>query len=275
VSARAPIPTAIGRAIDLSYRSNRLAVAIAAVAGLAGGIVGVVTSTGWDIAIEAAVWAGASLAAWVTARELDHDDPRGATVAAVLAPLAVWWAGRPAFLAAVALIMAARIALRSTGLVPSILDQVGLIGLGLLAAGPTAGWVAAMVLAVALARDGARSTGAAPWGRVFGFVLALGATARHLVWGDAFAIGGDAMVPALVASAMAVVAAALGPRQPPTVPCDAIETPPAGSDAFVARLLVVIGAAAGALVAADPAATIPATAALLGVALATRLGSGR
>jgi hypothetical protein len=275
VSARPPIPTAIGRAIDLSYRSNRLAVAIAAVAGVAGGIVGVVTSTGWDIAIEAAVWAGASLAAWVTARELDHDDPRGATVAAVLAPLAVWWAGRPAFLAAVALIMAARIALRSTGLVPSILDQVGLIGLGLLAAGPTAGWVAAMVLAVALARDGARSTGAAPWGRVFGFALALAATARHLVWGDAFVVGDGPMTAAIVAGVIAVVSAFLGPRSAPEVPCDAIESPPAGSDAFVARILVAIGAAAGALVAADPAATIPATVALLAVASVTRIASKR
>jgi hypothetical protein len=271
VTARPPIPTAIGRAIDLSYRSNRLALAIAAAAGVAGGIVGLATNSGWDIAIEAGVWAGASLAAWVTARELDHDDPRGATIAAVIAPLGVWWLGRPAFLAAVALIMAARVALRSTGLVPSILDQLGLVGLGVLAAGPTAGWVAAMLLAVAVARDGARRTDPAPWARSFGFALALAATARHMVWGDAFLIGTDHLVGAGIAAAAAFVALALGPRLPPQVPCDAIETPPQGSDAFVARLLVALGASAGALVAGDPAATVPALAALVGVAVAVRI----
>lgn len=268
-------PTAIGRAIDLSYRSNRLALAIAAVAGVAGAIVGVVTASGWDVAIEAAVWSGASLAAWVTARELDHDDARGATVAAVLAPLAVWGLGRPAFFSIAALIMAARVALRSTGLVPTILDQVGLVVLGVLAAGPTAGWVAAMVLALAVARDGARPSDAAPWGRVFGFAIALAATARHMVWGDAFAIGDGSMLGAGIAGAIAVVALVLGPRKAPEVPCDAIPTPPRSSDAFVARLLVAIGAALGAVVAADPAVTAPATAALVGVAVASRVRPGR
>lgn len=269
---RRPPPIALGRPIDPSYPSNRTALAVAAVAGVVGAVVALVRGDGWvDVLVGVGVAAGSSLLAWATARELDHDRPGGATVAGVAAPLVALTVGEPAFLAGVALLMAARVALRSTGATPSWFELAALGGLAVIAAGPTGGWVAAMVLAVAISREGSRPAGAVGWGRLIGGVSAVVATARHLGWGDGFVIGGDQLAWAVVAAAVGVAALLLLPRDVPRAPCDHTELPPRGPDQFAARLLAVLGAAVATVVAADPAFAAPTILAAVGVAAWARL----
>ncbi|MEX1280083.1 MAG: hypothetical protein AB1Z55_05130, partial [Acidimicrobiia bacterium] len=266
-----------GRPFDPRLPSNRNALLVAVAAGAVGVVLGLVESGDWaqdwiEILLRGVVLGAASLLAWATARELDHDEPGGALVAAVLAPLAVASWGRPAFLAGVALLMAARLALRSTGRVPTLVDQIVLLGLGGLAALPVAGWVAAMTLSVALAREGGRSSDRAPAGRITGFGLALVATIAHYAFGDAFTIpdGGQPAL-AVVVGVIALGSVFLIPRRPPAVPCDRTETPPSGSDQFAARILAGTGASAATLVSVSPEVAAPTVAALVGVAVFGRV----
>lgn len=267
-------PLAIGRPIDLAYPSNRAALVVAAVAGLAGLAVGVIRSDPWlDVAITAGVAAGSSLLAWATARELDHDEPGGATVAAVAAPIVALAVGPPAFLAGAALLMAARVALRSTGSTPRWFELVALGGLAVVAAGPTDGWVAAMALAVAISREGSRPVDPAGWGRLVGGVSAVLATARHVGWGEAFAVVGDEVIWAVAVAVVAIASLPLLPRRQPRTPCDHRPEPPTGADQFVARLLAVAGAAVATVVAGDPAFAAPTIVAAIGVAVWGRTGT--
>lgn len=280
MSERRTSPTAIGRPFDPRLPSNRNALLVAVAAGAVGVVLGFVESgdgaRDWiQILLRGVVLGAASLLAWATARELDHDEPGGALVAGVLAPLAAAFWGGPAFLAGVALLMAARLALRSTGRVPTLVDQIFLLGLGALAALPIAGWVAAMTLSVALAREGSRPSDRAPAGRISGFGLALVATVTHYAFGDAFTIpeGGEPTL-AVVVGAIALGSVFLIPRRPPAVPCDLTDTPPSGSDQFVARMLAGTGAAAATLVSVSPEVAAPTVAALVGVAVHGRVRGG-
>ena len=268
--------SATGRSIDPSSPAHRRVLAIAVLAGVVGGSIHLFTDGGlWPATVEGFYWGAASFAAWATARELDHDDPRGAILAAVLAPVAVYAFGRPSLWLVFGLMIAGRVALRSTGLVPSLVDQLVLAALGLLAAGSTGGWAAAMVIAVVLSREGSRSEGRARAGRFTGFGLALLATIRHAAFGDAWVIDGPIELAVWLMAGVVLIALVVMPRIPPTVACDATDMPPSAADQFVARLVVATGAILATVLDADPAVAAPTIAALVGVAAIGRLTPSR
>jgi hypothetical protein len=90
---------------------------------------------------------------WAIGRELDPDDPRSATVAALLG-FAIFLTGPTQLGAVVALLFAVRIVLRSTGAPPNKLDLVWLTALGIYSARRPGGVPAAIALGAALVMDG-------------------------------------------------------------------------------------------------------------------------
>lgn len=92
--------------------------------------------------------------AWAIAREIDPDEARTANLAAVLAIAGRLLAGPGLLAALVMLLLATRIVVRSTGLAPTTLDGfLFLPGAAFWAGRTVTGWMAALVLAYALARD--------------------------------------------------------------------------------------------------------------------------
>ncbi len=92
--------------------------------------------------------------AWAIAREIDPDETRTANLAAVLAVGGRWLTGPGHLAALVMLLLATRIVLRSTGLAPTILDSFVFLPLAaFIASQSVTGWIAALVLAYAVARD--------------------------------------------------------------------------------------------------------------------------
>ena len=90
---------------------------------------------------------------WAIARELDPDDHRSATVAALLG-FAIFFTGPTQLGAVVAMLFAVRIVLRSTGAPPNRLDLVWLTALGIYSARRPGGVPAAVSLGAALVMDG-------------------------------------------------------------------------------------------------------------------------
>lgn len=90
---------------------------------------------------------------WALARELDPDDPSSATLAAVAAPILTWWAGPTTVAAMAALLILTRLVARTTGKAPTGFDQVVLVILGLWASRSLSGWLLALGLSFAVARD--------------------------------------------------------------------------------------------------------------------------
>lgn len=268
----ATLRTGIGRPIDPRLPSNLRALVISVLAGVAAGTVGLIRSGDLGASIVDGLVGGAgAFAAWATAREIDHDDPRGATVGAVLAGVAIAALGRPSLAIAFGLMLAARLALRSTGLAPSLVDQLVVVGLGVFMAGSTGGWAAAMVLAVVLAREGSRPEEAASAGRFTGFGLALLATARHALAGSAWEIAGPIGIETWAVAGLAVLGFAFMSRRPPAVFCDQANRPPRPSDQFVARLALTVGAVLATVLDASAVVAIPSVAALAGVAAIGRI----
>lgn len=256
----------VGRAIDPSFASNRQALNIAAVAGLAGAIFGWWGERDWKAAaITALVWAGASFLAWATARELHHDQTRPAVFAAVLAPAGAALFGAPSFLIIGALLLAGRVSLGSTGRRLLVTDLIGLSVLGLWVSRSSAGWAVALVLAVALVRSGGTGPRNA---RLWGLGLAAGATAVLAVSGG-FSMGAlDSAAPIAIALG-SVIGMGIAPRTAPTVPTDRGGPAPSSSNQFVARLLVLVGVLAATLISADAGIAIPAAAGLVSLSIRT------
>lgn len=148
--------TALARPIDPSEPSNRFAVfASASVVLVATLVVSVV-----DAELGVAAAAGRGLAfglgtflTWAIARELDPDRPMAARNA-VLAYLPAMVLGTPALAAVVAVLLAARITLRSTGASPTLLDLAVLVVVAGVAGTSAPGFVAGIGLAWAVFDDG-------------------------------------------------------------------------------------------------------------------------
>lgn len=129
MSPTIPVPTALGRVIDLKYPSNRWAVLGSLGAAAASKVAG-------------RSWAGsarvglAGFAAWALARELDPDAPRTANVALPIAALATFQAGEgageldelAALLPAFATLAGLRLATASTGDAPRWYDHLAVTG---------------------------------------------------------------------------------------------------------------------------------------------------
>ncbi len=254
----------LGRAVDPSFPSVRLAINLAALAGLAGAVFGWFGERDWRVAgVTGLVWAGASFLAWATTRELHHDHSRPAAFAAVLAPAGAAVFGGPSFLIGGALLLTGRVSLRSTGRRPLVGDLAVLVLLGLWIARSPAGWSVAIVMAVALAR--LRAPGARD-GRLWALGLAVGSTAVLSLSGG-FTMGPlDSATPvALVIGA--VLGMGIASRAAPTVETDRGGEPPSASDQFVARLLVLVGVLSATLISADPAIVLPAAMGLISLSI--------
>ena len=123
--------TSIGRTIDPEYPTNR-AIAVLSIAVMVGGALWQLLS-GVRVG-EAVVWgveAGLTIfLAWALCRELDPDHPMAAFVAVALAVPALYVWGLPQLSVIFWLVVLVRVVNRSVGLPASVLDALGLVGLG-------------------------------------------------------------------------------------------------------------------------------------------------
>lgn len=143
--------TGLARILDVEHKSNRYVVAVA-VAGGAGTLL-------WRWATEADdpwLWAfrvgAAMFLAWAIGRELDPDDTLSAGLAAlVVVPLLAL--GAPSLGAAAAVLIAARVAVRTTGISPHVIDGVVLTIFAAYLGSQEETWPALGVLVLAVGTD--------------------------------------------------------------------------------------------------------------------------
>lgn len=145
------VRTGLARLLDVEHRSNRYIVAAAVLGGAA--------TLLWRWATDAAdplLWAvrvGAVMfLAWAIGRELDPDDTMSAALASiVVVPLLAL--GAPSLGAAVAVLIAARIAVRTTGVSPHLIDGVVLTAFAAYLGSQAETWPALGVLILAVGTD--------------------------------------------------------------------------------------------------------------------------
>lgn len=209
--------TSLARPLDLSRPSNRLPL-LATVVFLA---VGTGTTLAMSEAtVGAAVWDGAhyglgAFLVWALGRELDPDRPRAARYG-VFTYVALVWLGRPAVLATVATLTAARIVLRPVGFEPTRVDLVGAVVVaGWAAAVHPVGVVAALAVAAALLADGRLAGDARSEQMAAGAVAAGAGLVLAAVQGTLLAAWELPTVPGLLAVLLAAAAATriLGPAE--------------------------------------------------------------
>lgn len=185
--------TALARTIDPRLPTHQFHLAAAVVGGLIALALEIDRSGSFTEALRPAVNAGVTVfLAWAIAREVDPDEARTANLAAVLAIGARLVAGPGNLAALVMLLLAARIALRSTGVAPTLLDCFVFLPAAAFFAGRTVtGWMAALVLAYAIARDHRLPEPATSRSLVAAFVVSATASAGVILAG-AFGSGWSA-----------------------------------------------------------------------------------
>lgn len=251
--------TGLGRPLDPSHRSNRLAIALTISSSLLTAAISWATDGNPDLVRSGSVAIGVFLA-WALGRELDPDRPGSASIAMVIA----WALGMfspPALIAVAVVLFGVRIRAGTVGTRLRTVDLLLLIGVSALAGTEPIAWPAVAVLAFAVWRD--------PSGTHPGRAWAIGATAAAA----ALLSGASANpgVPDLggLLLLIGVVVVGLARRKVPSVEsmCDAGHTriePGAVSQARVTATAAVIG---GALIAPDLALTLgPAAASILALA---------
>lgn len=144
----------LGRPIDFRIPSNRNVALLTL--GWGGAVLAWNVAQGVDV-LEASRLAfngaAAVFLAWAITREL-HPDCAGSATVASMATTGVWVAlGTVGLAASAAVLLAARVAIRSTGKPPLPIDQVASIGIAAWAGTTFPGWIAGLALAYALARD--------------------------------------------------------------------------------------------------------------------------
>jgi hypothetical protein len=145
--------SSLGRGFDPRIPSNLFVLLITPFAGVVAGVAALVAGDGVGSAARSGLLAGGSaFLAWAIAREIDPDDPVPAAVAAVAAPFVVL-IGDPGLGVMATGLLAARILVRSTGLVPRPTDLVVVAGFAWYVATRPGGLPAALVLAAAVAAD--------------------------------------------------------------------------------------------------------------------------
>ncbi|MDH3260882.1 MAG: hypothetical protein OEM81_03935 [Acidimicrobiia bacterium] len=202
--------TAIARTIDPQLRTHQFHLAVAVLGGLIVMAVELEQHGSIANAIGPAANAGVTVfLAWAIAREIDPDEARTANLAAILAVAGRLLAGPGNLGASLMFLLATRIALRSTGLKPTLLDGLVFLPAAAFFAGRTVtGWVAALTLAYALARDHRLPNPAGAHSLVAAFVVSATASAGVILSG-AFASGGQAPGPASLALMAAGIVAGL------------------------------------------------------------------
>lgn len=147
--------TALARTINPRLRTHQFHLAVATLGGLIVLALELERTGSMSAALRPALNAGVTVfLAWAIAREIDPDETRTANLAAVLAVGGRLLTGPGHLAALVMLLLATRIVLRSTGLAPTILDSFVFLPLAAFIAGQSVtGWMAALVVAYAVARD--------------------------------------------------------------------------------------------------------------------------
>lgn len=144
--------THLGRPLDPRYPSNRTILVLGAVATAAGWFRWS-TDQLWDSLVAAGLVGVLVVMAWAFTREIDPDRPTSATIAGASTLVVAMVVEDIAVLPIVGLMVAGRILIRSTGKPPTALDLIALIAGSFILGRTGAGWVAALVLAFATARD--------------------------------------------------------------------------------------------------------------------------
>jgi hypothetical protein len=127
-----PIPSSIGRAIDLSVPSNRNIVIFSALVTMFTGGYHLLSGDDLQHIVSRAVAEGIfTFLAWALGRELDPDHNRTATIASGLTAVAAFILPPQYLLSAGVVLTTLRILSRSTGIAPTLLDSLVLtIGTG-------------------------------------------------------------------------------------------------------------------------------------------------
>ncbi|MBT8202412.1 MAG: hypothetical protein HKN74_10450 [Acidimicrobiia bacterium] len=148
---RFQIRTGLGRALDVEHRSNRFVLAAAVAAG-AGTLLFRWATEADDVWLWAFRAGAAVFLAWAIGRELDPDDTASAGVAAVLViPLLAL--GAPSLASAGAVLVAARIAVRTTGVSAHWIDGIVLTAAAAYLGSQAETWPALGTLILALGTD--------------------------------------------------------------------------------------------------------------------------
>ena len=153
--------TGIARTIDPRYPSNVFAIVVA----FAGGAVAFFPTLdeGFWVAVGNGILAGgAGFIAWAVARELDPDRPVVAGIAAV-GGVAASFVGDPGLAVAGLVLIASRIVVRSTGLVPTMTDTAVVVAGAAYVATRPGGFPVAVIAGLALLADGRLPGKSANW----------------------------------------------------------------------------------------------------------------
>jgi hypothetical protein len=228
-----------------------------------------------DAGLDAARLGAGIFLAWAIARELDPDRPASATVATLIAA-AFLLSGAPDLSALVALLASMRVALRSTGKPPTVLDPIFLAILAVLCSTRTTGVPAAASLAIALALDSHLPEPAGARRGVWGIVVALAAGAGAVHFGTLTASWkppGGVELAGLVIVGVALLAL----RVPRPTSADDRRKPLSLRRLVAATALAVTTGAAAVLLVGGPAfpALSPLWAAVAGVVLHRRVRSAK
>jgi len=163
--------TTLVRPIDPRYPSNIAVLIIATIVAIT------TMAAGQEISgsVAFASFIGAFLT-WAIGRELDPDHSISALLAAGFSAPIMIWLGPPDLLLMTAVLMLARILIRSSGLPPTVLDLVAVSLLGAALGLREGGWLLALGLAFGVVRD--RSLPGSPprFARIAGWVIAAAAT---------------------------------------------------------------------------------------------------
>jgi hypothetical protein len=182
--------TALARIIDPRLRTHQFHLAVAVLGGLIVMAVELEQRSSITEALGPATNAGVTVfLAWAIAREVDPDEARTANLAAVLAVAGRLLVGPGNLAALFMLLLATRITLRSTGMMPTLLDAFVFLPTAAFFAGRTVtGWLAALTLAYALARDHRLPDPAGSASLVAGFLVSATASGG-LILSGAFGAG--------------------------------------------------------------------------------------
>jgi hypothetical protein len=184
------------------------------------------TEGDWTEAFIRAFLAGmATFLAWALARELDPDRPWTAGVAGILAA-SVIGAGPPSLWATAAVMLAARLVSRTTGLAPRRGDLIAMAILAALAGSSDPGLVAGVTLGLVLVADRWLPGGARPISLPFGLAAIAAAVGAAAVWGILRPSPGWPDGPEWLILAVAVIGlASLGRPRSCRAPCDYRDEP--------------------------------------------------
>lgn len=144
----------LARPLDFSFTTNRWIAAIAAAVLLGATILRGLLTGAWPAAAGWGALAALSVfLAWALGRELDPDHDPAAFVAVALSLVGIVAMGLPDIAALFVVLLAVRVLNRTTGVPATLVDGLGLLGLGLWLASGGA-WLGLAIGAAALVLDG-------------------------------------------------------------------------------------------------------------------------